>query len=131
MTRLQESDTRSTVTLRIDEELKEQYKDQVGSMSSDLREHIRETVDGPGRDVPDLGDELLTEGYAALRDAVDAHTGPDSRMIDADMARSWVANSLDMPAESVRARIFEPLRKRGLVRPAWGNLVVQEVDADE
>jgi hypothetical protein len=127
MSRLQESDTRSTVTVRIDENLKQAYQDEVESMSADLREHIKETVDEPERDVPDLGDERLTNGYAALLDAVEIHSSPDSRSIDAEIARSHVANRLDMPVGAVRARIFEPLRTRNLVRPAWGSIIVREV----
>ena len=128
MTRLQESDPRKTITVRVDESTKEAYKSEVDSMSKDLREHIQEVAHGPEQSTPDLGDDLLTDGYQALVNAVEKHTAPGARKINKQTATSEVANRLDMPAKSIRPRIFEPLESRGLIRPAWGALIVREVD---
>jgi hypothetical protein len=128
MSRLQESDPRKTITVRVDESTKEAYKSEVDSMSKDLREHIQDVAGNSDREMLYLGDELLEDGYRALKDAVETHTAPGARKIDKQTATSEVANALDMPAESIRPRIFEPLESRGLIRPAWGALIVREVD---
>jgi len=61
----------------------------------------------PAPDVPDLPDSAR-EGLGVLM----THAG-DGSMIEVDRARSLIADRLNIPAESVRAEVFEPLRAAG------------------
>lgn len=131
MSRLDGTDTRSTVTVRVTENLKEEYKQEVdASMSEAIREHMRSVVNdsGDGSDAPvQFDDEILTDGFAALCDAVETYREPGDRRLPLETAKSQVADSTNVPKKAVLDRILRPLERRNAIRPNHGDIIVREV----
>jgi predicted small metal-binding protein len=105
---------RDKVTVRVPTHLKEQYKEQVSSMSDDLRDHIRQRVEGYDSSQHDTplqppDDPELAEAYELLCDL--ANCNGIVRNSVAKRALSGGRNNLDK--ESVVYRLLHPLRKRG------------------
>lgn len=124
MSRLESPREQATITVRVDADLKNQYKDAVDSMSGNLREHVRTVVDSDtGERTDEFEDEVLNRGYAALLETADIHD-PDCRQVNVDEAVSAAAEATKVPSKAVKNRILEPLEKRGYLRPAWGFVIL-------
>ncbi|WP_144901337.1 hypothetical protein [Halobellus captivus] len=124
MPRLQEADERATITVRVDADLKDQYKSRVDSMSDDLREHVREVVEGDENDpTAVIEDDVLRNGYQALLSAADVHD-VNGRRLDVDTATSAIAERTRVPGNAVRDRVLRPLEQLGFVKPRWGSIVI-------
>jgi antitoxin component of RelBE/YafQ-DinJ toxin-antitoxin module len=124
MTQLESPREQATITVRIDADLKSQYKDAVDSMSGDLRDHIQTVVESETSEKTDeFDDDVLNRGYAALLEKADIHD-PDGRQLNVDEAVSAAAEATKVPSKAVKNRILEPLEKRGYLRPAWGFVIL-------
>lgn len=125
MSQLESPRERATITVRIDSDLKEQYRDEVDSMSDDLRDHIRSVVESEaGGRQQIFEDKVLNDGYRALRDAAHTHD-PNGRRIDVSTATAAAAESTKVPSKAIRQRVFKPLEELGYLRPAWGSVIVR------
>jgi hypothetical protein len=125
MSQLESPRERATITVRVDADLKEQYKDSVDSMSDDLREHVREVVDGEETDpVAIIEDDVLREGYQALLSAANIHD-VNGRRLDVETATASIAERTRVPSNAVRDRVLRPLEKLGFVKPRWGSIVIR------
>lgn len=121
MGRMESPREQVTVSVRVDAELKNNYKDAVDSMSEDLREHMTEVAassDVASGPLPD--DEVLADAYQALR----RHAAPDTRRVNVEIARSAIAETTRISKGAVRERVLHPLEREGYITPKWGTVVV-------
>jgi hypothetical protein len=119
----------TTVHVRCDEELKEQFKEAVEAESSTMTEsivaHMEAVAAEPARDggsyLPD--DDELREAY----DVLDRHAAPDTRRIDVETARTVLADELGRPKGTIDDAILRPLERHEprLVVPSWGALKIR------
>ncbi|WP_241768337.1 hypothetical protein [Haloferax sp. ATB1] len=130
MSRMKTERTESTtVTVRVDENLKDDYTSALdGSISDDLRTHMEEVArtvrDEPDDDnLPD--DEALRDGYMALRRTAEAYD-PSGRRLDVGTAISKVAERAGIPKDAVRRRVLKPLEQEGYIAPKWGDIIVYQ-----
>jgi len=124
MSRLESPRERATITVRVDADLKEQYKDSVDNMSDDLRQHVQTVVNnGTGEKTDEFDDDVLNRGYAALLEKAAVHD-PDGRQLGVDEAVSAAAEATKVPSKAVKTRVLEPLEERGYLRPAWGFVIL-------
>lgn len=122
-----DADTRSTITVRVDSELKEEYRDSVESMSGDLRKHIRDSVQhGDDSENVELGDELLNEGYRALKQTIELYTPPGRDSIMSGKAIPKISERVGIPSDAVKTRILKPLEKRAVIVPSSGRIHLVE-----
>ncbi|WP_380681065.1 hypothetical protein [Salinigranum sp. GCM10025319] len=125
MGRMQSPREKDTVTVRVDSDLKQRYKESVDSMSDDLRTHI-EQVAGAGEDDPlDDLDDRLTAAYRALR----RHASPETHRVDVETGKSAVAEATRLNKGAVREAVLKPLEQKGYISPQWGTLVVYPPEA--
>lgn len=108
-------------------------EDEHGSKSEALRNAIREAyVDGD--EIPDAkrflpDDPEVQRGYQILRE----EAAPYTHRVDADTAKSRIANRLNIPKSAVKRRIILPLKRQrvageSVVEPIWGVLKVRQPD---
>jgi antitoxin component of RelBE/YafQ-DinJ toxin-antitoxin module len=123
---------RTQISAKVPEQLKEEFKetcDALGESMTDViveqmvrvvSEHGGETVDDA---YPD--DDLLRAAYQQLR----RHAPPDTSALDADAARSLVAEEVGLKKDHIKRLVFRPLERQGYIRPKWGMIVVVPPDA--
>ncbi|WP_233506005.1 hypothetical protein [Haloferax sp. Atlit-47N] len=135
MSRMKTERTESTtVTVRVDENLKDDYTSALdGSISDDIRSHMEEVArtvrDESDNNLPD--DEILRDGYLALRRTAEAYD-PNGRRIDVTTAISKVAERAGIPKDAVRRRVLKPLIRDDYVELDWGEIIIyqpEEVNA--
>ena len=115
MSRMQSpEDATSRVTIRVPDELLEEYDEALDNRetdrSKDIRRYMRNVVNAPDPDKgrqPPTDDETLAQGYQAIRKAA------GGRDIPLREAKSLIARETNIPAESVSRRILKPLQERG------------------
>lgn len=86
----------------------EQAAEQLGSKSAAIRKAIRREYAEP--DAPDDAAATPDAGYEVL-----VTHAPSGKWIEVTRARSLVADALNMPSDSVRPEVFEPLRREGRI----------------
>ncbi|QLG27711.1 hypothetical protein HUG10_09165 [Halorarum halophilum] len=124
MSRLQSSDSRATITFRVDEATKEAYKENVNSMSGDLREYVSAVAEADGVETSDLPtDETLREAYLILLESAG-----DNLRLKTEAAESVLAQKLSRPKTAVRSGVLKPLENRGFTKASWGVITVQSRD---
>lgn len=115
------------LSVRTDEDLKREYKtalDAEGkSMSDDLREHMKRKVaehgGNVGRDDHLPADDDLATAYVRL----DELASPDKRRVPVEVAKSDLADKLNLKAALVRSNVLDPLKRRGYIRPLYNGSV--------
>lgn len=121
MGKLAGSDEVSTISVRVDESMKESYKkalDDGVSMSEDIREYIKRK-DPKVRGSEPL-DERLSEAYRTLEENTD-----ERNQIRTEAAKTLLANRLNIPKNLVQDMLLLPLENRGYIRPNWGKMIVR------
>ena len=100
-----------TVSLRIEvsEELKEEYKDCVTSMSADMRSHMRQVVNEPDSEELDAPrDETLAEAYHWLVDASNA-----DGIVPKHLAHNQLSQKLGYSKDMIHGQVIKPLVNAG------------------
>lgn len=121
MSRMESPREQSTVTVRVPEELKDEYKAAVDSMSEDLREHITDVATG-GDDGAGPDDDKLCTAWEALKEL----RNPRTYKVDVDMAESSIAQRTQIPGKAVRSRVLKPLEHEGWISAKWGSIQVHD-----
>lgn len=118
----QRNTTMAQITVRLDEELKEKYRDYCdrngNSMSGNLKDHIRAVTNGTDSGpLPD--DPELAKAYRRLYEL----RSTDNRLKVED-AEPQIANILNIPVKTVRRRVLRKLDNRGYINVKVGIITV-------
>jgi hypothetical protein len=112
---------RDKITVRVNTHLKEQYKDQVDSMSHDLREHIQDSVESYDPDdhdtprQPPVDNQYLRRAYkqlCTLARGSDKNTG----IVHHDSVTKRLSGGpRNLSKDEVERNLLRPLRRRGYI----------------
>jgi hypothetical protein len=109
--RLKGAEKSKTITVRVPQRLKEQYKDEVDSMSGDLKEHIKRRVEEGDDWIEPPENDMLRKGWRAMRRAA----GPDGT-IPTSVAKSRISEAARVKPEDAIRCVIRPLDDLGYVR---------------
>lgn len=113
------------LSVRTDEELKDQYTDaldeQGKTITEDVREHMRDVVAEYNGET----DDGLNDDMAAALDTLRTVADPQTNRVTVDRATTAVAESCRVPKEAVKSSLLKPLEERGYVQPRWGVIRVR------
>jgi ribosomal protein S20 len=125
MSRLEQQDTRDTITVRIDAETKDEYQDAIDeSMSQDLRDYIKTVIETSDSTDIDRSNKRLRQAHQFIQKLSDEY---DSQTLDTDIVESQLAAHLNIDKHAVRQGVLHELQDQGLIKPLWGKiLVIQE-----
>lgn len=97
-----------------------------GNRSEAIRQHMRKSIEEhqpePGKH-PLADDDELRAAYESLEELAN----PRTRKVTTEVAKSKLADRLNLPKESVRQNIISRLETRGLIKPAWGAIRIVEL----
>lgn len=125
MSRLEQQDTRDTITVRIDEETKDEYQNALDkSMSQDLRDYIKTVIETSDTTDIDRSNQRLRQAHQIIQRLSDEY---DSQTLDTDIVESRLSSQLNIDKDAVRQGVLHQLQDQGLIKPLWGKiLVIQE-----
>lgn len=128
MSRLQSERDRVILSFRVDDELKEAFRDEIDeSMSQHFRGYMARYVESSDDEIDLSGEkQMIRRAYRVLRETVEAR-GSDYAVIQTDIAKTKLADEFNVPRESVRSGVLNPLQQHGYIVPMWGRIKLLSV----
>jgi|APHM01.1.fsa_nt_gi hypothetical protein len=128
MSRLQSERDRVILSFRVDDELKEAFRDEIDeSMSQHFRGYMARYVESSDDEIDLSGEkQMIRRAYRVLRETVEAR-GSDYAIIQTDIAKTKLADEFNVPRESVRSGVLNPLQQHGYIVPMWGRIKLLSV----
>ncbi len=120
MSRLTGKDTRDTITIRVNSELKDEYQDAIeGSMSTNLREHIETVVETKQSRAISTHNHTLRQAYQILCILSDNY---QSDTLETDIVKTTLSSELNISKDAIKQGLLRELEAQGLIEPLWGKI---------
>ena len=127
MSRLTGKDTRNTITIRLNSELKDEYQDAIdGSMSTNLREHIINVVETKQSRAISTNNHTLRQAYQIICTLSDNY---QSQILETDIVKTKLSAELNISKDAIKLGILRELEQQGLIKPLWGKIKILDQQA--
>ncbi len=122
MSRLTGNDTRDTITIRLNSELKQEYQDAIdGSMSTNLREHIETIVETKQSRAISTNNHTLRQAYQIICTLSENY---QSDILETDIVKTKLSSELNISKDAIKQGILQELEEHGLIKPLWGKIKI-------
>ena len=122
MSRLTGKDTRDTITIRLNSELKDEFQDAIdGSMSTNLREHIETIVETKQSRVISTNNHTLRQAYQIICTLSENY---QSDILETDIVKTKLSSELNISKDAIKQGILRELEEHGLIKPLWGKIKI-------
>ena len=127
MSRLTGKDTRDTITIRLNSELKDEFQDAIdGSMSTNLREHIETIVETKQSRAISTNNHTLRQAYQIICTLSENY---QSDILETDIVKTKLSSELNISKDAIKQGILQELEEHGLIKPLWGKIKVLDQQA--
>ncbi len=124
MSRLTGKDTRDTITIRLNSELKDEFQDAIdGSMSTNLREHIETIVETKQSRAISTNSHTLRQAYQIICTLSDNY---QSDILETDIVKTKLSSELNISKDAIKQGILQELEEHGLIKPLWGKIKITD-----
>ena len=122
MSRLTGKDTRDTITIRLNSELKDEFQDAIdGSMSTNLREHIETIVETKQSRAISTNNHTLRQAYQIICTLSENY---QSDILETDIVKTKLSSELNISKDAIKQGILRELEEHGLIKPLWGKIKI-------
>ena len=122
MSRLTGKDTRDTITIRLNSELKDEFQDAIdGSMSTNLREHIETIVETKQSRAISTNNHTLRQAYQIICTLSENY---QSDILETDIVKTKLSSELNISKNAIKQGILQELEEHGLIKPLWGKIKI-------
>ena len=124
MSRLTGKDTRDTITIRLNSELKDEFQDAIdGSMSTNLREHIETIVETKQSRAISTNNHTLRQAYQIICTLSENY---QSDILETDIVKTKLSSELNISKNAIKQGILQELEEHGLIKPLWGKIKITD-----
>ena len=127
MSRLTGKDTRDTITIRLNSELKQEYQDAINdSMSTNLKQHIETIVETKQSRAISTNNHTLRQAYQIICTLSENY---QSDILETDIVKTKLSSELNISKDAIKQGILQELEEHGLIKPLWGKIKVLDQQA--
>ena len=122
MSRLTGKDTRDTITIRLNSELKDEFQDAIdGSMSTNLRKYIETIVETKQSRAISTNNHTLRQAYQIICALSENY---QSDILETDIVKTKLSSELNISKNAIKQGILQELEEHGLIKPLWGKIKI-------